>query len=225
MPLRSWSPSLAADNQGTLRRTYKLPGEKSCFKTLPSFCRISTVNTFIIGTGKRGHYERGLFAGGISRISEISKFSRISRNWSDSPLFSRVWGFSKISRISEFSRISRRWTFLKRPLTPLSEPDLNFTKKTPVSKLPRGAIYKPPSLQLINNPLSRYTSSFLHCLFRLSLTKGKAKGPNSENVSKIWKVLRVSAMILPFVLLPLYVHSQYLNCETKTSLNQYLTNL
>ena len=35
-----------------------------------------------IGTGKRGHYERGLFTGGISRIS---KFSRISGKWSDFP--------------------------------------------------------------------------------------------------------------------------------------------
>ena len=49
-------------------------------------------------------------------ISKISRFSRISRKWSDSPLFSTVWGFSKISRISKFSRISRKWTFLKRPL-------------------------------------------------------------------------------------------------------------
>ena len=32
------------------------------------------------GTGKRGHYERGLFTGEISRISKISKFARISRN-------------------------------------------------------------------------------------------------------------------------------------------------
>ena len=31
-----------------------------------------------VGTGKRGHYERGLFTGGISRISKISNFSRIS---------------------------------------------------------------------------------------------------------------------------------------------------
>ena len=38
------------------------------------------------GTGRRGHYERGLFAGGISRTSKFSKFSR---KWSDSPLFSR----------------------------------------------------------------------------------------------------------------------------------------
>ena len=69
---------------------------------------------------KKGSYARGLFAGGISRISKISKFSRISGKWSDPPLFSRVWEFSK------FSRISRKWTFLKRPLfqkTPFSEPD------------------------------------------------------------------------------------------------------
>ena len=31
------------------------------------------------GTGKKGHYERGLFTGGISRISKISKFSRNGR--------------------------------------------------------------------------------------------------------------------------------------------------
>ena len=70
-----------------------------------------------IGPGKRGHHERGLFTGGISRIS------RISRRWSDSPLCSRVWGFS---RISKFSRISRKWVFLKRPLLqkiPFSEPN------------------------------------------------------------------------------------------------------
>ena len=42
-------------------------------------------------TGKRGHYDSGLFTGGISRISKVSEFSRISRKWSDSPLFSRVW--------------------------------------------------------------------------------------------------------------------------------------
>ena len=41
-----------------------------------------------LGAGKRGHYERGLFTGGISRISKISKFSRISRKWPDSPLLS-----------------------------------------------------------------------------------------------------------------------------------------
>ena len=56
----------------------------------------------------------------------ISKFSRISRKWSESPFFSTVWQFSRNSRISKFSRISRKWTFLKRPLfqkTPFSEPE------------------------------------------------------------------------------------------------------
>ena len=51
-----------------------------------------------IGTGKRGHYERGLFTGETSRVSKITKFSRVSR----------------------------KWTFLKRPLfrkTPFSEPE------------------------------------------------------------------------------------------------------
>ena len=77
-----------------------------------------------LGTGKRGHYERGLFTGGISGISRISKFSRISRKWSDSPLFSTMWGGSLETLESlESSRISRKWTFLKRPLfqkTPFS---------------------------------------------------------------------------------------------------------
>ena len=77
---------------------------------------------------RKGHYERGLFTGGISRISKFSKFSRISGKWSDSPFFSTVWGFSKICRISQFfSTIYRKWTLLKRPLfpkTPLSEPEI-----------------------------------------------------------------------------------------------------
>ena len=58
-------------------------------------------------TGRRGHYERGgSFTGGFSRITKTSKFSRISRRWSDSPLFSTVWRFSKTSRISKFPRIN-----------------------------------------------------------------------------------------------------------------------
>ena len=31
----------------------------------------------LFGTGTRGHYERGLFTGGVSGISKISKLSRI----------------------------------------------------------------------------------------------------------------------------------------------------
>ena len=61
---------------------------------------------------ERGHYERSLFTEEISRISKISRFSR---KWSDSPLFSTLWGLSRISKISKFSRISRKSTFLKRP--------------------------------------------------------------------------------------------------------------
>ena len=70
------------------------------------------------GNRKKGHYERGLFTGEISRISnidsKISKFSRMSRRWLDCPLFSTVWrffGLSKFSRISD----SRKWTFCKDP--------------------------------------------------------------------------------------------------------------
>ena len=73
-----------------------------------------------VGTGKRGHYERGLFAGGISRISITSKFSRISGKQSDSPSFSTVRRFSEKSK---FSGISRKSTFLQALLfqkTPFS---------------------------------------------------------------------------------------------------------
>ena len=78
----------------------------------PEFC------SCYVGTGKRGHYERGFFSGGISKVSKFSKFSRVSRKWSASPLFSRVWRFCEISRISKskLSRTSRNSTFLKRPL-------------------------------------------------------------------------------------------------------------
>ena len=51
---------------------------------------------FSFGNGQRGNYRRGLFAGGISRIPNISQFSRISRDWSDSSKFPTFWGLSKI---------------------------------------------------------------------------------------------------------------------------------
>ena len=78
---------------------------------------------------QKGVITKGVFSPEKSLESlKFSKFSRISRKWSDSSLFSTVWGFSKISIISKFSRISRKWTFLKRPLfqkTPFSEPDFS----------------------------------------------------------------------------------------------------
>ena len=67
-----------------------------CLDLLPAAppppCKNGTHSTWFYSTGghtprKRGHYERGLFTGGLSRISEVSKFSRISRKWSDSSLF------------------------------------------------------------------------------------------------------------------------------------------
>ena len=64
----------------------------------------------------KGSLRKGSFHWGISRISKISKFSRNSRQWSDSPLFSTLLNFS---RISKFSRISRKLTFLKRPVFPI----------------------------------------------------------------------------------------------------------
>ena len=71
---------------------------KICTNLLKIFTNfLKTISKKIVNRDrkKRGHYERGFFTGGISRIA---KFSRISRKWSDSPLASRVWGFSIISR-------------------------------------------------------------------------------------------------------------------------------
>ena len=70
---------------------------------------------------------RGVITKGVLSLEElicrISNFPRISRNRSDSPLFSTVWGFS---RISTFSRISRKWTpYPKDPL---------FRTPCPISK-------------------------------------------------------------------------------------------
>ena len=59
------------------------------------------------------------------------EFSKISKKWSDSHLFSTIWRFSRISRIS---KISRKWTFLKRPLF----------QKTPFSRTPKNWQYLAP---------------------------------------------------------------------------------
>ena len=62
---------------------------------------------------KKGVITKGVFSQEESLESlKFSKFSRISRKWSDSPLFSSVWGLSRISRFS------RKWTFLNRPVFP-----------------------------------------------------------------------------------------------------------
>ena len=45
------------------------------------FCSLDLGGSCGFPNGRRGHYERGLFTGGISRISEISTFPRISRQW------------------------------------------------------------------------------------------------------------------------------------------------
>ena len=103
-----------------------LPGDLALKRTTGIFDIFSLVSVSL-GTGKRGHYERGLFTGGISRVSKISRFSRISRKWTGSHLLSTVWGFSKISKIS---RLSREWTFLKRPFSkrPLFSNPIQKTK-------------------------------------------------------------------------------------------------
>ena len=75
---------------------------------------------------KKGPLRKGRFTGESLKSLDSTRFSRISRRWSDSSEFFRVWGFSRISRISKLSRISRKTTFLKSPLfqmTPFSEPD------------------------------------------------------------------------------------------------------
>ena len=45
-------------------------------------------------TGKRGHYERVFSLEESLESLKFSKFSRISRRWSESLLFCRVWGGS-----------------------------------------------------------------------------------------------------------------------------------
>ena len=65
-------------------------------------------------TEKRGHYGRGLFTGGISRISNISTFSGISRKWPDSPLFSTVLGSLQSPEKGPF----RKDPFSKDPFFP-----------------------------------------------------------------------------------------------------------
>ena len=72
------------------------------------------------GSAKRDHCQRGLFTGGISKLS---KFSRISGKWLESPLFSTVWGFPRISSISKFSRISSE----PKQLSSTVLKDRNFT--------------------------------------------------------------------------------------------------
>ena len=74
--------------------------------------------------------EKGLFTGGISRIS------RISWKWSDSPWVSTVWWFSKFSRISKFSRLSRKCTFLKRPLFQKTPSKFGFCQRTNARNIP-----------------------------------------------------------------------------------------
>ena len=77
---------------------------------------------FKLSGPEKGVITKGVFSlEEFSRVSKISKFSRISRKWSDYPFFSTVWEFS---RISTFSRISRKGILLKRPLfqkTPFSD--------------------------------------------------------------------------------------------------------
>ena len=70
--------------------------------------------TLRLGNGRRGHYERGLFTGGISGISKILVNSLESLENGQILLCSPQCG--GFSRISKLSRISGKWAFLKRPL-------------------------------------------------------------------------------------------------------------
>ena len=84
----------------------------------------------LFGTGKRRHYERGFFNGGISRISKISKFSKSLENGRILLYFPQSGGSLEYleSQNSLESRDTRKWTFLKWPLSkrPLfSEPELH----------------------------------------------------------------------------------------------------
>ena len=94
--------ALSRKDQGTCLRLFGFGPRDSFSQTdKPPPCGISQTLVFWggfqklgrdIGTGKRGHYERGLFTGEISRKSKISKFSRISRKWSDPLCFPQSGG-------------------------------------------------------------------------------------------------------------------------------------
>ena len=71
-----------------------------------------------IRTGKRGHYERGLFTGGIESLKSLDSLESVENG-------RFILCFSTISRISKFSGISRKGIdcsektpFSKRPLVP-----------------------------------------------------------------------------------------------------------
>ena len=103
--------------------------------------------------------KKGLFTGGISRISKTSKFSRISRKWSTSPLLATVSGFSTISR---------KLTSLQRPLfqkTPFSEPSERFYQTQTWS--PK-RLYRTP-MNGSSEPQTGFYRTFR--LFRLPLLK------------------------------------------------------
>ena len=72
--------------------------------------------------------EKGIITKGAFSMEESleSLTFRISREWSDSPLFSTICGFSRIFRISEFSRISRKWIFFGK--TPFQKTFFFFSK-------------------------------------------------------------------------------------------------
>ena len=56
------------------------------------FCHCCSVR---VSRPEKGVITKGVFS--LEESLEISKFSRISRKWSDCPVFSTVWGLSKIS--------------------------------------------------------------------------------------------------------------------------------
>ena len=78
-----------------------------------------------------------LFAGGISRISRVSRFSKKSL---DSPLF------STLSRVSRVSKFSRKWTFLKNVLSQLTSPDFFGFQAGRARENPVNGIWAPDSL-------------------------------------------------------------------------------
>ena len=84
---------------------------------------------FFVGTGK-GVITKGVFSleGSLESLKSLNSLESLE-NGLFCPLFSTVWGISRISRISNFSRISRKWTFLKRPLFQKTPgPDFGDTK-------------------------------------------------------------------------------------------------
>ena len=102
-------------DQGVLVASVACTPARNYCEQFQGHCHWALWDYTIISGPEKGVITKGVFSLEESLESLISKFSRISRNWSDSPLFSTVCRILLCFPQSG-DRISRKWTFLKRPL-------------------------------------------------------------------------------------------------------------